>query len=90
MGMVLGKIANVILLIIALLLFAAVWNAWGPIPLLVNTIIALVALKLMGWLGIRIDVNIWSILIVLIGGIPGLLVLIFLSVTGLGFRPKKS
>lgn len=81
-------IINVILLILAAILFIAIWKAWGPIPLLVNTIIALIALKLVGWLGIRIDVNVWSLLICLIGGIPGFLVLIFLSVTGLGFRGK--
>jgi hypothetical protein len=88
--MVAGKIVNIVLLILALILFIGIWNAWGPVPLLVNTLIALVALKLVGWLGIHIEINIWSILIMLIGGIPGLLILIFLSVTGLGFRPKKS
>jgi hypothetical protein len=79
---------NVLLLALALFLFLTIWNAWGPIPLLINTVIALIALKFVGWLGIRIEVNIWSILILLIGGIPGLLLLIFLSVTGIAFRGK--
>ncbi|MFN7990696.1 MAG: hypothetical protein U0R44_00910 [Candidatus Micrarchaeia archaeon] len=83
-----GKILNAVLLIAALLVFLAVWSSWGPIALLINTIIALVALKLVGWLGIKIEIGIWSILILLIGGIPGLLILIFLSVTGIAFRGK--
>jgi hypothetical protein len=81
-------IINIVLIVLALLLFLAVWNAWGPVALLINTVIALIALKIVGWLGIKIETNIWSILILLIGGIPGLLVLIFLSVTGIAFRGK--
>lgn len=80
--------ANILLIVLALVLFAAIWSSWGPVPLLINTVIALVALKLIGWLGIKIEVNIWSILILLIGGIPGLLALIFLSVTGIAFKAK--
>ncbi len=83
-----GKIINALLILLALILFLAIWSAWGPIALLINTLIALVALKLVGWLGIKIEIGIWSILILLIGGIPGLLVLIFLSVTGIAFRGK--
>ncbi len=86
--MVAKNLINIALLILALLLFIAIWSSWGPGPLLVNTLIALIALKVVGWLGIRIEVNIWSILILLIGGVPGLLVLIFLSVTGIAFRGK--
>jgi len=81
-------IINLVLIVLALLLFLAVWNAWGPVALLINTVIALIALKIVGWLGIKIETNIWSILVLLIGGIPGLLVLIFLSVTGIAFRGK--
>ena len=83
-----GTIVNIILLIIAAFVFLSIYHAWGPIPLLINTVIALVALKLVSWLGIRIEINIWSILICLIGGIPGLLVLIFLSITGIAFRGR--
>jgi hypothetical protein len=80
---------NLVTLAIAIILFVLIWNAWGPIPLLINTIIALIALKLIGWLGIRIEISIWSILILLIGGIPGLLILILLSITGIAFRGKR-
>ncbi|MEW6035830.1 MAG: hypothetical protein AB1529_04415 [Candidatus Micrarchaeota archaeon] len=84
----LKTLLNVLLIIAALLLFVAVWSAWGPVPLLINTIIALVALKVVGWLGVKTEVNVWSLLIVLIGGVAGLLILIFLSVTGLAFKGK--
>ncbi len=83
-----GKLVSALLIILALALFLAIWSAWGPIALLINTLIALIALKLVGWLGIKIEIGIWSILILLIGGIPGLLILIFLSVTGIAFRGK--
>lgn len=86
--MVFRTVLNVILLAVAFLLFLGIWNAWGPVPLFVNTLIALLALKLVGWLGIKIEIGIWSLLILLLGGIPGLLLLIFLSVTGIAFRGK--
>jgi hypothetical protein len=81
-------ILNVVLLVIALVLFLSILNAWGPWVLLLNTIIALVALKLVGWLGIKIEISIWNLLICLIGGVVGLLILIFLSITGIAFRGK--
>jgi len=83
-----GKFFDVLLVILAAIIFFGILKAWGPWVLLLNIIIALIALKLLGWLGIRIKINIWSILIVLIGGIPGLLILVFLSVTGIAFRGK--
>ena len=83
-----NMILKIALIVIALILFLSIWSAWGPGVLFINTLIALLALKLVGWLGIRIEINIWSILICLIGGIPGLLVLIFLNVTGLAFKKK--
>lgn len=85
-----GKgIINIALLLLALILFLAIWSAWGPVPLLINTVIALIALKLVGWLGIRIAINIWSIIILLLGGVAGLLILIFLSVSGIAFKGKR-
>ena len=86
--MVAGKLLNIIVLVLALILFIGIWNAWGPAALLLNTLIALMALKLLGYLGIKIEISICSVLITLIGGIPGLLVLIFLSVTGIAFKGK--
>ena len=76
-----GKLVNLLLIILAVILFLAIWNSWGPLALLVNTVIALIALKVVGWLGIKIEISLWSILILLIGGM-------FLSVTGIAFRGK--
>ncbi len=83
-----GKFFDILLVILAAIIFFGILKAWGPWVLLLNIIIALIALKLLGWLGIKIKINIWSILIVLIGGIPGLLILAFLSVTGIAFKGK--
>ena len=83
-----NMLINILLIALALVLFLTIWNSWGPIALLINTIVALIALKIVGWLGVKIEVNIWSVLILLIGGIPGLLLLIFLSVTGIAFKGK--
>jgi len=85
----LGAIINLVLLILAIILFIGIWNAWGPVVLLINTLLALLAFKVLGWLGIRIEVSLWSLLIVFIGGLAGLIVLILLSVTGIAFRPKE-
>lgn len=86
--MVARSLINFVLLILAVVLFFMVWSAWGPVALLINTVIALIALKVIGWLGIKIEINIWSILILLIGGVAGLLILILLSVTGIAFKGK--
>ncbi len=83
-----GKIVNLLLIILAVVLFLAVWNSYGPLALLINTVIALIALKVVGWLGVKIEISIWSILILLIAGIPGLLVLMFLSLSGIAFRGR--
>ncbi len=83
-----GKLVSLLLIILAIVLFLAVWNSYGPVALLINTVIALIALKVVGWLGVHIEISIWSILILLIAGIPGLLVLMFLSITGIAFRGK--
>jgi len=83
------RIIQIALILLAFFLFLNIWNAWGPGVLLLNIVIALIALKIIGWLGVKVEVNIWSILILLFGGIPGLLIVLFLSITGIAFRAKK-
>ncbi len=85
----LNGIIRFLLLLAALVVFVSILNAWGPVALLVNVIIALVLLKVLGWLGVEIEVNIWSVLIILVGGVLGLLALVFLSITGIAFRKKR-
>jgi hypothetical protein len=85
MGMIKEIISLVLMAIVALLMF----QHFGPWALLINIIVALVALKLVGWLGVRIEVNFWSIAIVILGGVVGFLLVLFLSITGLAFSAKK-
>jgi hypothetical protein len=84
----LGFIWKLVLLILS---FAAVMYAlgvFGPAALLVNSAIALVALKIIGFLGIKIEVNVWTLLIIVFWGIPGLIVVGLLALSGLAFRGK--
>lgn len=77
-------IALILMVLVALLLF----QHFGPWALLLNIIIALAALKLVGWLGIRVEVNFWSLAIVIIGGIIGFLLVLFLSISGIAFSGR--
>jgi len=78
-------ISLLLMAIVALLMF----QHFGPWALLINILVALIALKLVGWLGIRIVVNFWSIAIVILGGVVGFLLVLFLSITGIAFSAKK-
>ena len=82
-------IIELILLVLAILSFLWALGVFGPVALLINSIIALIALKILGWLGIRIQINIWTILIIVVWGIPGVLVLMFLALTGIAFRDRR-
>ncbi len=82
-------ITELILLVLAIIFFWFALQALGPVALFINSLIALVALKLLGWLGIRIQINIWTLLITVIWGIPGVLILMFLALTGIAFRGHR-
>ena len=81
-------IMQLILLVLAVITFIYALGAFGPIPLLINAVLALIALKIIGFLGIKIEISWWTILILILGGIPGLLILMFLSLTGIAFRGR--
>lgn len=81
-------IKELILLVLSIIFFWYALEALGPVALFINSIIALIALKLLGWLGIKIQITIWTILITVIWGIPGVLILMFLSLTGIAFRGR--
>ena len=56
------------------------------VTLIINSVIGLVALLLLNLLPIvNITINIWSILIVALGGLPGLVVVIILSLLHIAF-----
>ncbi|HNT60830.1 MAG TPA: hypothetical protein PKJ97_02525 [Candidatus Bilamarchaeaceae archaeon] len=78
-------IALALMCILALLML----QHFGPWLLLINILIALFALKLVGWLGIRVEVNFWSLAIVILGGIIGFLLVLFLSIAGIAFHRKR-
>ena len=77
-------IALVLMCIVAILML----QHFGPWGLLINILVALVALKLVGWLGIRIQVNFWTLSIVILGGVVGFLLVLFLAVTRIAFYER--
>jgi hypothetical protein len=79
-----GPIITAILVI--LLIFVAVRFGRGIIILALNSLIGLIVLVLVNFLPfINISINIWSILIVAIGGIPGIALLILLDFFKIAF-----
>ena len=83
-----GMAIRFVIAIIGLLFFWETYQVLGPIPLLISIVVALFALKLIGFLGIRIPITLWSVLICVLFGIPGLLVMMLLSITGIAFNQK--
>jgi len=80
-------LAEIILVILAILFvivaFKMLKKFW---PLIINSVIALVILMLLnGILKVGVAVNLWSILIVAIGGLPGLVLVVLLHILGIAF-----
>jgi hypothetical protein len=78
----LGAIAVVLL---SLLLLARLIRAVRP--LLVNTLVGLVTFFLAGLVGVDVAVSAFAIALVALGGLPGALVVILLSVLDVAFVP---
>jgi inhibitor of the pro-sigma K processing machinery len=71
---------------IALIIIVAFALGRGIIWLIINSIIGIVAMVLLNFLPfVNIVINIWSILIVAFGGIPGIIIVILLSHFGIAF-----
>ncbi len=83
-----GMVLRLIITIIGIVFFLGMYQMIGPIGLLISIVVALLALKLIGFLGIRIPITLWSVLICILFGIPGLLVMMLLSVTGIAFKHR--
>jgi len=82
--LVLGPILT--FLLIALVAVAAWKLGKGIIWLGINSVIGIVALVLLNYLPfVNIVINIWSVLIVALGGIPGIIIVILLSHFGIAF-----
>jgi len=84
----LGWFIRLVVALIGLWFMFVEYTIIGPVGLLISIVVALIALKLVGFLGIRIPVTLWSLLICILFGIPGLLVMMILSVTGIAFRGR--
>jgi len=74
------------LLVLILVIFIAIKLGKEIVWLALNSVIGLIVLILINFLPfINIDINIWSILIVAIGGIPGIALVILLDLLGIAF-----
>lgn len=73
-------------LFMALLIIVVLKFGKGIVWLAINSLIGIVILILLNYLPfINIVINIWSVLIVALGGIPGLILVILLSHFGIAF-----
>lgn len=80
----LGPLLTVIVL--AILIIIALKFGKGIVFLAINGVIGLAILALLNFLPfINITINIWSLLIAVFGGIPGIALLILLDLTGIAF-----
>ncbi len=78
-----------VILLLALVLFVIALSKFGWVVLFINALIALIVLKLLSWLGVKIKIDIFSILIAVLWGIPGVLIMMFLALMGIAFTEKK-
>ncbi len=80
----LGPLITIILLGVIIYLILRSGISIGS--LIVNSVIGIILLLLINLFPIiDVDINIWSILIVALGGIPGLILVILLSMLGIAF-----
>lgn len=56
-------------------------------PLIVNAVVGLLVFLVAGWLGIGVEVNWLTIAIVAIGGLPGAVLVVLLSLLNVAFVP---
>ena len=80
--MLIEIILVILAILAAIVIFRAMKQLW---PVIVNSIGALILLWLLNFIGLKIAINIWSILIVAIGGFVGLLLVILLHLLGIAF-----
>lgn len=82
--LILGPVLSLVILI--LLIIVALKFGSSIVWLVINSVIGMVFLIVVNFLPfIHITINIWSILIVVFGGIPGMALLILLDVLKVAF-----
>ena len=55
------------------------------VSLLINSVVSVVILFVLNYLGLGLAINIWSVLVVAIGGLLGLLLVLVLHAFGIAF-----
>lgn len=78
---------EIILIVVAILFVVVLFRALKKIwPLVVNSVFALIVLWLLNAIfKLGVIINIWSILVVAIGGFAGLLLVVLLHILGIAF-----
>jgi len=79
---VFGLLGLLVALLIVYLLFTFLKN---PMYIIANSIMGIVIFVILNLLGFSIDINIFSVGIVAIGGIPGVVLVLLIHFLGLGF-----
>jgi inhibitor of the pro-sigma K processing machinery len=81
---IIGPVITLILLIIVI--YIALKVGKGLIGLIINSVVGLIVLGITNFLPfIDIEINLWSVLIVALGGIPGLVLVALLDFFGILF-----
>ena len=79
-------LVEIVLIILVILSAIVIFRAVKKLlPLVLNSIGALIVLWILNLFGLGIAINIWSIVIVAIGGFVGLLLVVLLHLLGIAF-----
>ena len=57
-------------------------------PLIVNAVVGLLVFLAASWFGIGVEINWLTLAVVAIGGLPGAILVVLLSVFGVAFTPE--
>jgi inhibitor of the pro-sigma K processing machinery len=79
-------LAEIITLLIGIVLLYVLFTITKSlVSLLINSIVAIILLFAVNFFGFGIAINIWSVLVVAIAGLPGLLLVIILHLLNIAF-----
>jgi hypothetical protein len=79
-------LVEITVLIIALLAAIVIFRGLKRfLPLIINSLGALIVLWILNYFGLGILINIWSVLVVAIGGFAGLVLVVLLHFLGIAF-----
>jgi len=77
---------EIIVLIFAILAAIVIYRILkAVVPLIINSIVALIVLLSLNSIGLGIEISIWSVLTVAIGGVPGLILVVALHLLKIAF-----